>query len=189
MNLFDTAPLTVPMPISAARPLRLFVVEDSDVVRALWRSVVSEIPGLSFAGEFNCATSAIDGVRRDPPDIVLLDIHLSETDGMEILRVLAEEYPMTTVIVVSNCAEHAHRRYLTGYPTAKVISVSNCGDLAHRQYFTKAGAYAFNDKGHGPAAVRCMRCMLEKLTDLIEALSIPLQMPAPWRFTMSPIHR
>lgn len=137
MHAFDSEPLTAPMPASALRPSRLFVVEDSDVVRALWRTVIAKIAGLSLAGEFNRASTAIAAIRRKPPDVVLLDIHLSEGDGMEVLRVVAAEYPMTKVIVVSNCADPIFRRY-----------------------FAKAGAYAFYDKSH---ELPVMRCTLERL--------------------------
>jgi CheY-like chemotaxis protein len=188
MYAFDAAPLTVPMPISASCPLRLFVVEDSDVVRALWRSVVSEIPGLSLDGEFNCASSAIDAIRREPPDVVLLDIHLSEDDGMDVLRVLAAEYPTTRVIVVSNCAALTHRRYAAEYLMAKVIVVSNCTDLTHRRFFTKAGAYAFHDKGHEPASTRCMRCMLERLSGLVSSKPILMRPIPKWSRTAHGIH-
>jgi DNA-binding NarL/FixJ family response regulator len=107
------------------------IVEDSDIVRALWREMVAKIAGLSLTGEFNRASTAIAAIRRAPPDVVLLDIHLSEGNGIEVLRVVTAEYPMTKVIVVSNCADPIHRRH-----------------------FTKAGAYAFYDKSHELAALR-----------------------------------
>ena len=136
-QVFDSEPLTSLMLASALRPSRLFVVEDSDVVRALWRTVVDKIAGLSLAAEFNRASTAIAAIRREPPDIVLLDIHLSEGDGMDVLRVVAAEYPMTKVVVVSNCSDPIFRRY-----------------------FARAGAYAFYDKSHELPA---MRATLERL--------------------------
>src|SRR5213593_1281229 len=77
------------MPAGDSRPSRVFVVEDSDVVRALWRTVVAKIAGLSLRGEFNRASAAIAAIRREPPHVVLLD---------------AAEHPTTKVIVVSNCS-------------------------------------------------------------------------------------
>ena len=86
------------MPAGDSRPSRVFVVEDSDVVRALWRTVVAKIAGLSLRGEFNRASTAIAAIRREPPHVVLLD---------------AAEHPTTKVIVVSNCSDPTHRRYFT----------------------------------------------------------------------------
>ena len=125
------------MPTRDARPSHVFVVEDSDVVRALWRTVVAKIAGLSLRGEFNRASTAISAIRREPPHVVLLDINLSDGNGMEVLRVVAAEHPKTKVIVVSNCS-----------------------DTTHRRYFAKAGAYAFFDKSHELAAMRRMLASL-----------------------------
>lgn len=44
MRIFDTEALTTPIPARASRPTRLFVIEDSDVVQALWRTVAANIP-------------------------------------------------------------------------------------------------------------------------------------------------
>lgn len=188
MRIFDTEPLTSPMPGRVLRPTRLFVVEDSDVVRALWRSVAASIPGLFLAGEFNCASAAIAAIKRAPPDVLLLDIHVNESEGMEVLRVIATEYPMTKVVVVSNCADLTHRRYVAEYPMAEVVVVSNCTDLTHRRYCTKAGAYAFCNKGRGLVAMRCMRCMLEGLAGQIDnSSSLQRQIPK-WRRTANGTH-
>ena len=141
MQITNTEPLTALMPARDSGPLRLFVVEDSNVVRALWRTVTvsPQIAGLSLAGAFHRASTAIAAIRREPPDVVLLDVNLSDGNGMEVLPVVAAEYPLTKVIVVSNCA-----------------------DPTHWKYFTKAGAYAFYDKTHELAA---MRRMLELTSD------------------------
>ena len=137
MYVTTTESLNALMPAGDSRPSQVFVVEDSDVVRALWRTVVAKIAGLSLRGEFNRASTAIAAIRREPPHVVLLDINLSDGNGMEVLRVVAAEHPKTKVIVVSNCSDPTHRRY-----------------------FAKAGAYAFFDKSHELAAVRRMLASL-----------------------------
>ena len=101
MQVTSTEPLTALMPARDSGPLRLFVVEDSNAVPALCRTVSPGIVGLSLAGVFHRATAAIVAIRREPPDVVLLDVNLGDGQGMEVLRVVAAEYPLTKVIVVS----------------------------------------------------------------------------------------
>ena len=139
MQVTNTEPLTALIPTRDSGPLRLFVIEDSNVVRALRRTVLPQIAGLSLAGAFHRASTAIAAIRREPPNVVLLDINLSDGNGMEVLRVVAAEYPLTKVIVVSNCA-----------------------DPTHWKYFTKAGAYAFYDKNHELAIMCRMLARLAK---------------------------
>lgn len=165
MRIFDSGILTIPTPACALRPARLFVIDDSDTVRAMWRSVIASITGLFLVGEFNSAATAIEAIRRVPPDVLLLDIHVDGSEGMEVLRVMAAEYPMTKVVVVSNCADQTHRRYLAEYPRAEVIVVSNCTNPAHRDFCTKAGAYSFCNQGRERVATRCLRCMQQALAE------------------------
>jgi len=137
MQVTNTEPLTALIPTRDSGPLRLFVIEDSNVVRALWHTVSPRIAGLSLAGAFHRSSTAIAAIRREPPDVVLLDVNLGDGNGMEVLRVVAAEYPLTKVIVVSNRAGPRHWKY-----------------------FTKAGAYASYDKIH-ELAIMCR--MLERL--------------------------
>jgi DNA-binding NtrC family response regulator len=137
MQLTNREPLTALMPARDSGPLRLFVVEDSNAVPALCQTVSPGIAGLVLAGVFHRASTAIAAIRRAPPDVVLLDINLGDGHAMDVLHVVAAEYPLTKVIVVSNCAAPAHWKY-----------------------FTKAGAFAFYDKDHELAI---MRRMLERL--------------------------
>jgi DNA-binding NarL/FixJ family response regulator len=113
--------------------LRVIVVEDSPCVRAVWRMMFAEIEGLSIAGEFSSASAAIDAIRREAPDLVFLDVQLIEGSGMDVMRVVATEYPMT-----------------------KVIMVSNFADPIFRRRYMEAGACAFFDKSHDLAAVHRM---------------------------------
>jgi len=118
---------------------KIIVVEDSDALRTLFCSIVNEIEGLSLVGEFIGATNAIAAIRRDPPDIVLLDIQLSEGSGVEVMRTVTVEFPGIKVIVASNFADPIYQRY-----------------------FANAGAYAFFDKSH---ELKKMRSALENLAN------------------------
>jgi DNA-binding NarL/FixJ family response regulator len=103
----------------------VMVVDDSDTVRAVWHDMINRIAGLSIAGEFSRAAAAAAGIRRNPPDIVLLDIQLDGESGMEVLKLAVDNYPCTKVLVVTNYA-----------------------DAIYRRHYMNAGAFAFFDKSH-----------------------------------------
>ena len=46
--------------------------------------------------------------RRDNPDVILVDLRMPEIDGLEVLRVVAEESPQTPTIVISGTGVMAH---------------------------------------------------------------------------------
>lgn len=118
--------------------IKVMLVEDSNVIREVLRRLVTELAGLRLTGEFCCASSAIAGVRRDPPDVLLLDIELREGKGMDVLNVVAAEYPATKVIVVTNYV-----------------------DAIYCTHYKNAGAYGFYDKSRELGA---LRKRLESLT-------------------------
>ena len=82
--------------------LRTVIVEDSEDVQFLLRLA------LEHSGEFEISGVAADGaaglelVRREQPDVVLLDLFLPGGNGLELLPQLRELSPNSRVIVVSS---------------------------------------------------------------------------------------
>ena len=99
---------------------QIVVVEDEPVIRELLRSM------LDGAGiEVSCypdAASAIQAVRRDPPDLLLLDMVMPGLDGLSLCRVLRADpscatVPIYMVSASSRRADHdsAKRAGASGY--------------------------------------------------------------------------
>lgn len=103
--------------------MTVMIVENSGVMQQVWCDMLASIADLTLIGIYSGAPAAIAGLRRMPPDIVLLDIQLDEGSGIDVLRVLAAEQP-----------------------DAKVIVVTSENDALYRRYCTNAGAYAFYGK-------------------------------------------
>jgi CheY-like chemotaxis protein len=88
----------------------VFIAEDSAVVRQRLAAMMSEIPGVSVVGEARTAADAIDGILRTRPTWVLLDIHLGESNGLEVLRRLGGRIPGTSFIVLTAYDTPQYRR-------------------------------------------------------------------------------
>lgn len=111
--------------------MRVIVVEDSDIMRDLLRTVLAEIDGAELVGEFESPEPAIASIRAERPDVVVLDVQLINGNGMEVMG-----------------AVRAH------YPTAKVVVFTNFADAVFRKQYMEAGAYAFYDKNMDIRAFR-----------------------------------
>jgi DNA-binding NarL/FixJ family response regulator len=104
-------PTEVPPPTGSQAPgLRLVLVEDSPLVRESLREMLSDIAGLQVTGEFDHAGEAIAAIDQDPPDVVLLDIKLRESNGMQVLRHVKEAHPRVKVIVFSSYSDERDRQ-------------------------------------------------------------------------------
>lgn len=84
-------------------PERLLVVEDNERLRAMLTQVLSE-----RAAEVRGAASVAEAaalVHTWRPDAVVLDFTLPDGDGLDVLRLIADNGPLPTVVAISGAAE------------------------------------------------------------------------------------
>lgn len=94
-------------PIESARKagrLNVFIVEDSSAVRASLDSLLSGIPGVSVAGYATDEAGAIEGIDTLLPDFVILDLHLQQGTGLNVLINMKKNHARMKVAVLSNFA-------------------------------------------------------------------------------------
>ncbi|MET3803120.1 response regulator of citrate/malate metabolism [Nakamurella sp. UYEF19] len=71
--------------------IRTLVVDDDFQVARIHAASVERVPGFAFIGQAHSAADAAAAVRRDRPDLMILDIYLPDLDGLALLRELASE--------------------------------------------------------------------------------------------------
>jgi DNA-binding NarL/FixJ family response regulator len=67
-------------------PIRVVLVDDQQMVRAGFRMVIDSQPDLTVVGEAGDGATAVQVVRRTPADVVLMDVRMPGTDGIEATR-------------------------------------------------------------------------------------------------------
>jgi response regulator of citrate/malate metabolism len=68
--------------------IRTLVVEDDALVAEVHASYVERVPGFAVAGVAHRATEALELLASRPVDLVLLDFHLPDVKGLDMLRAL-----------------------------------------------------------------------------------------------------
>jgi DNA-binding NarL/FixJ family response regulator len=66
--------------------LRVVVADDQALVRAGFCGIVAATPGLAVVGEAGTGADAVEVTRRTRPDVVLMDVRMPDTDGIEATR-------------------------------------------------------------------------------------------------------
>lgn len=94
---------------SPASPLRALVVDDEALARSRLRTLLGDCtaPAARCVGEAANAAQALDLLRLQAADVVLLDIHMPGTDGLALARALAELPVRPALVFVTAHAEHA----------------------------------------------------------------------------------
>jgi response regulator of citrate/malate metabolism len=83
-------------------PLRVFVVDDDEIVASLHRDFVGRLDGFVTCGSAGTGPDAVGAIRELHPDIVLLDMHLPGFSGLELLRrIRTDRRPQPEVIAVT----------------------------------------------------------------------------------------
>jgi two-component system, chemotaxis family, protein-glutamate methylesterase/glutaminase len=85
-----------------AGPVRVMIVDDSAVVRSVFRRLLDQAPDIVVAAVAVDGQMAIDTLRRHPVDIVLLDIEMPVLDGLSALPQLLAVRPAPKVIMTSS---------------------------------------------------------------------------------------
>ena len=80
-----------------SRSIRVAVVDDEVLARRGIIALLAKDASIEIAGEFGDGMSAVEGVTRDPPDILFLDVQMPELNGFEVLSLL--DVPRMPVIV------------------------------------------------------------------------------------------
>ncbi len=89
--------------------LKVLVVDDEALARTRMRTLLADcgMPGVEWGGEAANAVEAMEWLRRDCFDLVLLDIHMPGVDGMALARAIQAQPLAPAIVFVTAHAEHA----------------------------------------------------------------------------------
>ena len=82
-------------------PVRLFLVDDQELVRAGFRMVLDAQTDMTVVGEAGDGLAALDAIGASRPDVVLMDIRMPRLDGVETTRRLQERGDAAKVVVLT----------------------------------------------------------------------------------------
>jgi DNA-binding NarL/FixJ family response regulator len=85
--------------------IRVLIVDDHEVVREGLRSLLRRRSDMAVVGEADSVASAIEEARRSQPDVVVMDVRLSDGSGVEACREIRAERPDTKVIMLTSYAD------------------------------------------------------------------------------------
>lgn len=81
--------------------IRVLVADDQKVVRDGLCALLGMLPGIEVIGAAVDGADAIRQARRHVPDVVLMDLHMPNCDGVEALRQIVRDQPSVRVVALT----------------------------------------------------------------------------------------
>jgi NarL family two-component system response regulator LiaR len=115
--------------------LRIFIVDDHDMVRLGLRTYISMEDAMEVVGEAGNGKEALDALAKSAPDalphVVLMDLMMPVMDGIEATRRIAETYPgMKVIMLTSFLEEDKIVQAIEAGAVSYVLKTVSSGELA-----------------------------------------------------------
>ncbi|MGL4408519.1 MAG: protein-glutamate methylesterase/protein-glutamine glutaminase [Zoogloea sp.] len=82
-------------------PIKVLIVDDSALMRALLREILNGAPDIEVVGAAPDPLAARDMIKTLNPDVITLDVEMPKMDGLEFLRRIMRLRPMPVVMISS----------------------------------------------------------------------------------------
>jgi two-component system, NarL family, response regulator DevR len=80
---------------------RVFVLDDHDVVRRGLKELLEDSGDIEVVGEAGTAIEALMGIPLAEPDVAVLDVRLSDGNGVEVCREIRSRHPEIKCVMFS----------------------------------------------------------------------------------------
>lgn len=84
-----------------AETARIVIVDDHPLVRERLTEVIHREPGLRVCGEAEDRPGAVEVVSREKPDLVIVDLTLKRSNGLDLIKDLRVLHPDLRILVLS----------------------------------------------------------------------------------------
>ena len=84
-----------------SKKLRIFLVDDHSVLRQGMRRLIDLEKDMQVCGEAGDAAEALQGIAAQKPDVVLLDLGLKGTSGLDLIKNVRQRLPNMAILVMS----------------------------------------------------------------------------------------
>jgi DNA-binding NarL/FixJ family response regulator len=89
---------------------KIFIVDDHPMFREGLKSIIAQNPQFEMAGEAGDGQTALQVLENLKPDVILMDISLPDSNGIELIREIRTILPAAQILIVSM---HGRIDYIT----------------------------------------------------------------------------
>jgi DNA-binding NarL/FixJ family response regulator len=90
--------------------MRIFIADDSEMLRVRLVKMLSEIEGIEIIGQAQDSLGAIESIQNLNPHVVILDIRMPQGNGIEVLEAIKKNNQPPKVIIFTNYPYPQYRK-------------------------------------------------------------------------------
>ena len=117
---------------------KVLIVDDSAVVRQVVGALLQASPDIELCGTAGDPLIAMERMKLQWPDVILLDVEMPRMDGITFLKKLMEERP-TPVVICSTLTEQGARTTMDALAAGAVAIVTK-PKIGLKQFLTESGS-------------------------------------------------
>ena len=87
--------------MASPKRLRVLIIDDNEMIRALLRSIIQQSETYEVVGHACCGRTGMEQVGNLKPDIVCLDVHMPNGNGLDILEQIRHAFPAVAVLMIT----------------------------------------------------------------------------------------
>lgn len=116
MSDLQADPVTIDLDVHCGDPiqnisdLKVFIADDSEILRKHLATMLTEIPGVSIIGYADNTDTAIADIEAKNPDVAILDIRMPGAGGIQVLKSIRQSNPQIKVIIFTDYPYPQYRK-------------------------------------------------------------------------------
>ena len=81
--------------------IKILIADDQELIRQSLQIILGAEPGLEVLDSVENGKEVIRSIRKEKPDVILMDIRMPEMDGVICTQIIKENYPAIKIIILT----------------------------------------------------------------------------------------
>lgn len=118
--------------------IKVLIADDQELIRQSLQIVLNTKENIHVTGTVSNGQEVIQSIRKEAPDVILMDIRMPKMDGVQCTKIIKENYPQIKIIILTTFDDdefvyNALKFGASGY-LLKGVSMDELVDAIHKVY-------------------------------------------------------